>query len=829
MKLSERMHAAATFPERRRPLFVIVGLIAIAAATAALAALLAPSGAYPFGEQALSHIYRSEELLRQIGQGNWWPALDLGQYNGVQPLRYTAPLPIYLYAAFVAHAGDGLHAMLPFCVFLFAASCLVWLAIGMSYRRGWLGLALGPLWFAMPVNLAALFGDGDLPRAICLCLLPLLLAAVAGYLDAGRRRYLAAVAVASLSIVLCDVTFAVLVAVGTAVYVLAVGIVRHRWARGLRTLLAMVAATALCGLWLVPALLGSKSVLETPQLAANAAEGVASMLDPLARISSGAETAYLGIALAALIVFGAVCARRAALPGFWAAALVVLLASQAAEPLVLFVTGSADTGIARVLGIAAALALVAFISWRSLKTGFVVAACVLLAVDASVSAQVVYSSLGHSDPVVRMSTHLDRALISKAKSICTQRLALVGEDFFDEESAYLALGLGDRVSLIQGFSNQLSETDYNYMQVNRALEDGRFAYAFDRSLELGDDTVVINTGQISARVAWTTEQIDAAAEDCGYSLVAAKKGYRLYHIDTPSTFGVKTTYRAIAIGRAASEIGRQFPAFEEAADRALDSYTYDELKGYDVIYLDGFTYDSRSAAEKLVTRLSEHGVDVIIAAAGIPAEEHTGEKTFLGLDCESITFKGGFPTILTEDGELETTLFPAGHTDWSCVYVNGLVDVLATIQEGDRTLPVCGTAANSHIKVIGLNLTYYESLTGDEGVARLLGRTLSISSSELPKRKVVPVALDVAADTVTVESGVSAVDTTLASLECMKVTSGDAWEAENLVYVRKGKTVIKLEYPYLWQGLVVSALGAAGLLVLLWPSKKRNPACPGLV
>lgn len=827
MSVAARLRTAATLPERRPRLFVVFGLVAIAAMSALLALLLIPSGAYPFGEQALSHIYRSEELLRQFAKGNWWPLLDLGQYNGVQPLRHAAPVPIYLYAAFVALAGDGLHAMVPFCVFLFAACCASWLAIGMSYRRGWLGLALGPIWFASPVNLAALFGDGDLPRAICLCVLPLLLALIDRYLARPRRLRIAATAMVFLLVILSDPTFALLVAFGILVYLVVAGVLRHCWGGCLRMALTLLAAAALSGIWVVPALVGGASVLDTPQLLANVTQALTAMLDPLERYTSGVEAAYLGVSVAALAVFGAVCARRASLPGFWAAMVAVFISTTAAAPLVSFVTGSADIGIARMLGVAVALVLVAFISWRSLKTGFVLAACVVLAIDGAASARVVIDSFGRSDPAVRMASHLDRALIAKAKSICTQRLGLVGEDFFDEESAYLAVGLGDRTSLTQGFSDQLSETDYNYTQVNQALEDGRFAYVFDRSLELGDDTIVLNTGQISARVSWTAKQIDAAAQRSGYSFVEAKDGYRLYHRDAPATFGVKTAYRAIAIGRAASEIARQFPAFEEAPDRALDSYSYDDLKGYDTVYLDGFTCKSRRAAEKLVERLSDSGVDVIIAADGIPTEEHTGEKTFLGLDCESITFQGGFPTIYTEGGPLETTLFPNGYTDWSCVYVNGLVDVYATIREGDRTLPVCGTLENSHIKVIGLNLTYYEGLTGDEGMAGLLSRFLDISSQELPSRETLPISIDVSGNTLTVESEAGSVDTTLAALECMDVKSGTSWTAENLVYVGRGKTVIELGYPYLWQGAMVSVLGLLGLIVLLDPrgSKLFQKSC----
>ena len=61
----------------------------------------------------------------------------------------------------------------------------------------------------------------------------------------------------------------------------------------------------------------------------------------------------------------------------------------------------------------------------------------------------------------------------------------------------------------------------------------------------------------------------------------------------------------------------------------------------------------------------------------------------------------------------------------------------------------------------------------------------------------------------------------------MDVKSGTSWTAENLVYVGRGKTVIELGYPYLWQGVMVSVLGLLGLIVLLDPrgSKLFQKSC----
>ena len=41
------------------------------------------------------------------------------------------------------------------------------------------------------------------------------------------------------------------------------------------------------------------------------------------------------------------------------------------------------------------------------------------------------------------------------------------------------------------------------------------------------------------------------------------------------------------------------------------------------------------------------------------------------------------------------------------------------------------------------------------------------------------------------------------------------------MYVNKGKTVIKMNYPYLWQGALVSAVGVVLMVVWMIVKKKK--------
>ena len=94
-----------------------------------------------------------------------------------------------------------------------------------------------------------------------------------------------------------------------------------------------------------------------------------------------------------------------------------------------------------------------------------------------------------------------------------------------------------------------------------------------------------------------------------------------------------------------------------------------------------------------------------------------------------------------------------------------------------------------------------------------------ISSEELPDRKIVPLKVEYGNNEITITSNNDNVNTTLAYHDIFS-SSSDITHRNNLMYVNKGTTVIKMRYPYLWQGALVSAAGV--VLMVAWLIVKRR-------
>lgn len=814
----------ASWPVRHPWAFGAGCLGTLAVMTAVVCAIVATNGTYPEGVDTLYHVYKGDALYRSIQQGNWWPLYDPLWYNGTQLMRYWAPLPVYVFAGCEALAGgDALHAFVVFCGVVFLIGAVSWTYVGMKVKRPWLGLIIGVLWLLLPNNLVALFSEGNLPRCLSLALLPLLVLFANRYLESGSWKQLVPVTVLFALMALCHAGFAAMIAIAMAVYLVCYGLVCRTWKRGLAVIMAALLGFALVGLWLVPALIGDTLLPSDAPDMADYFQSLWVTLNPFERLTSGNNASYFGCAAAALCVFGFLFAKRRSMPGFLAAALLVLCTSELALPALSKLPGSDAFWMLCYVSIALAFMLFSFLSWRTLKTPLVVLVCVLLVADSTPSWTLAWGNQSGSDPQQRLEQTEQRMLVDQAKDVTTQRLALVDGSRFNSESTYAATGLHDPIAISEGAVQQPCVTASNYTLLDEALAQGQFDYLFDRSLELGNDSVLVLTSLASVNDDSIGAHLDSSAARLGYHMVAQNGEYRLYHRDTPATFGVKSTYRAIAIGSSASTVALQFPAFEEGSSQNLNDYTFDQLKRYDVVYLGGFTFNDRTAAEDLVNRLADEGVRVVIAADGIPTDEHTGQHTFLGLDCEDITFSNGFPELQTDEGALVTTLFPNGHQQWSTVYVNGIAHPSATIQEGDRTLPVCGTLDNPNIAVIGLNLTYYESLTHDANVQTLLAGILNVDPDELPQRDVVPLDVTYGADgrTITVQSPENNVNTTL-SYQDIFTSDSTLTRENNLLYVNSGTTVIQLRYPYLWQGAAVSTAGLLASIAFFAIMRKRG-------
>lgn len=774
--------------------------------------MVCQSGTYPGGSDTMCHIYRGDILYKEILNGNFYPLLDPLWYNGVELLRYEAPLPLYVLALCEALTGgnpfDG-YLLFVGCVFFFGA--VSWLWIGNRHGRMGLGAFFGALWFFMPNNLYLLFEEGNLPGALCLVFLPWLLEQIYLYLRERRWKHLLGILLCFSLITLCHLEYAGMLLTAVLLFLILYGI-RFRGVRKCaHVLIAVALAVLLLGVWTVPAWKGGLAA-DNAKVMETFFQDAAVSLNPFYRVRYGAPAAlYFGLAAFLTAVLGMLFGKNRSSVFFGCALAIFVCTTTSLYPVLSRLPGGRYLQLLRFLSIALCLILFGLMLWNTLKKKWLVWICVFLALDTLPSLSLVYGDFSGRPAEERMKELEEATLLTEAKAITTQRLALMDVSSLGSVGAFLVSDYGTPAAGVFGADWQSAATADNVMLLNEALENGSYYYLFDRCLELGSDTVVVQISRLH-HGNQDLEQVQEAAEASGYRLVQGNDGYQLYHLDTYAQFGTVGSYQAIGIGKAAELETLIYPAMEYGASDNLNDYSLEELEQYRLVYLDGFVYDNKTRAEELVTQLSEAGVRVVIQADDIPLDEHTGTQSFLDVTCQPILFSNGYPLLDTIDGELDCDLFPSEYTSWRAVYLNGLDECWGRINEMDEELMFYGTVKNENIVMIGLNLSYFYSLTRDEGVGRLLSHAMTLSGSELPERTIVPLEIEYGRNRITVRSAYEDVNTGLAWHGSFDGNNG-VFCRNQLTYVKEGETVIRLRYPYLGEGLCVSA-AALGLTVL---------------
>lgn len=781
--------------------------------------LVCRNGLYPEGGDAVHHIYRGELLYNSIREGNWWPVYDPMWYNGVEPLRYWAPLPAYFMALCQAFAGgSALNGYLIYVGLVCFAGGLAWYFVGCCRGRPWMGALLGLLWFFMPCNLLATFNDGNLPMSLCLAFLPVVLHTVNAYVEAPGWKRLPAITLCFVLMGLCHLGFALMTALAMMVYLLLRRFIVGGNRSAAEVIPAMLLGFAVLGVWLWGALVGGITSMDKSEVMLTYFQDALVSLNPLARVDN-IHTDYFGLAAFCLAVLGGLCSHKKSMTGFWTALFIFLCTTTTMRPLIAFLPGGQYLWMMRFVPIAACMILYSFLTWETLRRPIAALILVLLCVDTLPSMKLIYGTRNGEMVSERLDTLQITTLTGEAQEITGQRLALMDESGLGSIGAWLVSSWNKPVPGTFGVGWDAAATASNIMQLNRALTQGYYLYLFDRCQELGNDSVVVLTSRLDKERA-PVEKLDSAASRLGYRLADYNEGYRLYHLDEEGSWGTTATYRAIAIGSASSGLALQFPAMREAASPNLNDYTFEELSAYDIIYLSGFTYDDRAYAEKLVQDLSEAGVHIVIAADGIPEDRKSHDRSFLGVVCNFIEFKNGYPPLNTVDGVLYTDLFPKGYTDWKTVYLEGLDECWGTVQDNDLTLNFYGTVKNDNIVVIGLNLTYFFGLTRDASVGQLLSRAMNLSSGELPRREIVPLEISRSPEMITVTSPQSNVNTGLAYLDIFE-SDREIQAEDHLVVVGQGTTHIALRYPYFREGLCVTVAGLI-LMVIQWAVVRKR-------
>lgn len=829
----------------------LIGIVVYAAFAYLMVVLLHRGGNYPTGSDTFAHLYKGETLYHDILKGDLYPLYDEGWYNGVQMMRYWAPLPVYVIAGMIAIAGGNLlNGYLLFVALILFFGAISVLYVSMRRHRPVLGLVLGLLWFYMPNNLYALFGEGNLPRSLSMIFLPLFFDALYGLLhdeDLSRVKYLI---LTFFLIVCCHTGYAGMVLLSVILYLLIYRILGGKRRLAFDALLSMILGYILLGFWLYPSLKGGISNTDSSQVMKGFFQSILISINPLYRITDSQTVFYFGLAAFLLTVFGMITARRKSKPGFITAFLILLLTTTPAYTVLKNLPGAQYLWMLRFISIALMMCLMSLITWKSLRKPFLCVVLALLILDCIPSFPLFLSD-GSMTAEERLEADGKAMLYEEAREVTRQRIAFLDGSSTGARGQYLLTGDPDhRVNQTFGAGWQSAATASNIVHLNEAVENGYYDYLFDRTLAMGDDTVLIKRSELPVPdLDSEVKSLTRSAGRSGYRLLDENDSYLLYHRSVDGNFGLVTEYSTIGIGKNVYQTAFTIPDMLEGDSYNLNDYSYEELRGYNAIYLAGFTYDDKAAAQDMIRRLSREGVYVFIFGDGMPADEETKSVDFLGVSVSTIDFENGYPFLYYKGKQVDSALFDPEYSKWRTVYFNGLSNTTGYLTEDNLTLSYLGTGENDHLVYIGLNLSYHYALTHDPAVGAVLADAIGQHSNMLPKRTLIPLTVRYENHGMTIESPEDGVNTTLAYHDIFRVkdhsekaqisdlesdtktsdevsdeasdktgdevsdkTSDEAsdkssydviMKRNNLLYVNRGTTQISYIYPYFAGGLIL--------------------------
>ncbi len=762
------------------------------------------------GADTLCHIYRADILLNQIRQGVIYPLYDPMWYNGVEIMRYWSPLPLY-FLAFVRWI-TGENAVDSFSVFLsclfFIGSC-GWLCFGVYYRRIGLSVLIGVIWFFCPENIRICTTDGNIPRMVINAILPFFCYVLWRYLEEQKTKHLLYFIVLFLGMVLCHLGIALIVLVSTLVFMFFYGFSRKKFQAQGFLFLGFVLTLLIAGIWLVPAMHGGAVSNNTGnnQVMQYFFQSIFQSLNPRKRITGDMLTFYYGISIFLLGIFGSLLSRKKTRIIFIVGLLLFLCTGENAYTIFSSLPLSQYLWMIRWIPLSVIFILMGFILWNSLNKWLVFIVGIFLILDCIPSMQYLYQmSQGKGETSTQIIEYIaTREGLTKAKSITKQRLAVMDLSSYGSFAPYYISGAEPKVPYIFGAGWEGAATAENIMRFNSSMELGHYAYLFDRSLELGSDVVLIPIGNIK-HGNYDLENLKAAARKSGFHYIKTTKEQALFQYPASGTFGTITRYENLAIGSSAKDIALLFPDFEEGSSDCIEDYSLHKLLDYERIYLSGFTYRNKKMAEEIMQTLANQGVQIFIDMNQIPFDQETGRNQLFHVSAQTIVFEEKYPALTYKDKKYDSVSFTSELQHWNTVYLDGLKNTTGKCNFQNREVAFVGTDATGNIHFLGANIVYHTLLTRDAEVLNLLEVLFGESYGTLPSRKIVPVTIEYQPNKIVIQTRENSVNTALAYLDIFEANHPIEIK-NNLILVSSGRTELRINYPYLMDGILVSCLG----------------------
>lgn len=834
-------------PENKRQknnirIFGIVCGLAVSLVLAAVTILIIRStGLYPRGYDTMYHIYRGESLFQALKNQEWYPLYDRYLYNGVQPLRYWAPGSVYLLALLRMFCSSILNAYLLFIGVLIVVSMAGWLRFGWYYKRIPLSIFMGSIWFFMPENLRVFFASGNMPRGLVAALLPWFMFATIRFLEYAKRRKeesenvelrkkqawaFGEIGIQTALLVLAHSGQGSIVLLCLLIFLLIYAISQKQKKAAAQVVLAALCGYALTGIWLYPSLKGGLVSMgsDSAQVMKNSFQNAWLSIQPLLRLEN-LDALYFGLSVLGLAVMGIFLAFKEQRAGFLTGIVIFLGTTLSAYNILMKLPFSSILWMERFVSVALIFVLISFLQWKRLKPWLTVSICVLLTVDILPSLSFIWSpqEVWVEGAHEEIENRAQRLLLDEAKEVTDQRIAVLDLSAYTAFAPYYLSGEEPQVLCTFGAAWQSAHTASNVVMLNTAISNGYYDYLFDRSLELGNDTVyVLESAMKNGRR--DMEQLKAAGERYGYEYVTDNGINAVFHREIGEDFGTVTIYEGIAIGASAQSITLRYPVFRETTDTNLNHYSLEELSAYKKIYLSGFTYDDKEEAEELVRDLAENGSEVYIDMGTIPAEK-SGISDFLGCQTAAITLENHYPELQYKGNAYQTGKFPEENNQWNTVYLVNPENSDGTAVYNNEELSFSSTADNENIHMVAFNLVYYGISMTDAETGIFLDEYFGLEAGAAPQCSIVPVEISYLPGGIVIKTEQDNVNTGLAYLDSFS-TEQETKEENNLLIVQKGTTEIHFTYPYFAEGMFLTIAGAAVLLFLtICISQKRPFTC----
>ena len=795
----------------RMAVWFAFGVCCLIGAGTLIAYYLWYSGAYPAGADIYGHLFKSDFLYHSIRNGDYYPLYTELWYNGIQPYRYWAPLPYYLLAILQYIAGgDALHSYLLFVIFSYAAGGIGWLLFGLSTRRMALCTFLGVIWFLLPDNMRVFFVEGNLPRMTIAILLPYLFFFLWGFVEQRRAWCIVPTILFMCLVTLCHAMIAAMTGVTIFIFLLLYSVNQRRVKESAYAISALLLSFALVGIWLYPALKGGLVGMDanaTAEVMEALSTPVLVSLNPILRNAGWHELFYFGLSILALAIIGLVLADKKSRAGFLTVILVFCGTTTAFVPFLEKLPLNQVFWMVRFTPIVYAIFLLALLEWKKCRRYALLVIALILVVDCVPSMDL---QKYHSQTPAILKYTLDGA-----KEITNQRISLLDVSAYGSYPSYGLTAEEPKTPYTFGWAWQAAATANNIVMVNTALERGYYYYMFDRSIELGDDTVLIRK-QLVAQAKKSLIALKEAAQASGYDFLGETNFAYVFHKKTPESFGVVSKYQGLAIGRNAKMIALEFPGFEEGGKSNLNEYTAEELCMYKIVYLSGFKYNDREAAEVLLKETADRGVKIILDMNQIPVDPITSKMTIFNVTAQNISFYEQYPELMFRDHIYEARPFSEAYKTWNTVYLENVRHIQGYSWFQNKRLAFIGTGDVRNIYFMGYNFLYHAMETGDEGIMNLMAELLDLEPNQLPERRIVPIDVDYEEDRILIEAPAGeTVNTTIAYHDIFQ-SDQKIMNTNNLLTVTGQKTEIRMEYPYLVQGLALSLAGFLGIVIMLY-------------